>query len=174
MREPKFSDLAVLMRLEIAKVVGGQAVWFLWDWVRDVELKEGCEYTQEMMRLLERFNRIALSLVRQREGRKARNEPYADAVGVRMKMGPRTIGIWPRGPHETQLLTARTASASEHITESHFATWLAGKAQSSRGAGEHSAPPPTRDSSAESKAKRAPQSPVEAANVTDGSNVDRK
>lgn len=174
MREPKFSDLAVLMRLETAKVVGGQAVWFLLDWVKDVELKGGCEYTQEMMRLLERFNRIALSLVRQREGRKARNEPYADAVGVRMKMGPRTVGIWPRGPHETQLLTARTASASEHITESHFATWLAGKAQSSRGAGEHSAPPPTRDSSAESKAKRAPQSPVEAANVTEGSNVDRK
>lgn len=174
MSEPKFSDLAVLMRLEIAKVTGQQAAWFLLDWVRDVEVKEGCELTQEMMRLLERFNRIALSLVRQRQGRKARNEPYADAVGVRLKMGPRTIGIWPRGPHETQLLTARTASASEHITEANFATWLAGKAQSSRGAGEHVAPPPTRESSAESRAKRVPQSPVDAACVTEGKSVDRK
>ena len=175
MKEPKFSELAVLTRLEIAKVVNGQAVWFLWDWVKDVELKEGCEYTKEMMRVLERFNRIVFSLVRQRQGtQKARNEPYADAVGVRLKMGPRTIGVWPNGPHETQLLTARTAAASEHITESNFATWLAGKAQSSRGAGEHVAPPPTRDSSAESRAKRAPQSPVDAANVTDGSKVDRK
>ncbi len=149
MKPEKLSDAALLMRLEVARLVNQQPVWFLLDW-----LYYDREITREMMRILERFNRIAISLARQREGRKARNEPYADAIGVRVKMGPRIIGVWPRGPHETQLLTARTASASEHIIESNFATWHAGRAQSSREAGTHSTPPPCRASRSESNANK--------------------
>jgi len=124
MSEPKFSDLAVLMRLEVARLVKGSPIWFLLDWVKDER-----ELTKEMMRILERFNRLTLSLTRQQSGRKARNEPYADVIGVRAKMGPRIIGVWPKGPHERQLLNARTATASEHIIESQFTTWLAGRRQ---------------------------------------------
>ena len=169
MREPSFREVATMMRLEVAKVVGRAPVWFLLDWVKDET-----ELPKQMMRVLERFNRIALSLDRQSQGRRARNEPYSDVVGVRVKMGNRLIGVWPKGPQDAQLLVARTATASEHTIESSFATWLAARAQSSRGAGEQPVPPPARDSSAESKARRPPQSPDLTAAVTDGSNVDRK
>jgi len=137
MSEPKFSDLAVLMRLEVARLVKGSPIWFLLDWVKDER-----ELTKEMMRILERFNRLTLSLTRQQSGRRARNEPYADVIGVRAKMGPRIIGVWPKGPHERQLLNARTATASEHIIESQFATWLASRRQVG------SAPPAPREQDA--------------------------
>lgn len=126
-------ELGLLIRLEVARLVGAKPVWLLLDWC-----KNDSNVTGEMRRVLERFNRITLSLERQSKGRKAKNEPYADLLGVRCRMGHRTIGVWLAGDHREELKTARTAKAIEWNVEREFEEWSMkrGKRPSSR-------PPPS-------------------------------
>lgn len=112
-------DVAVLMRLEVARVLGCVPVWFLLDWQKD-----DSKPAKEILRLVERLDRISASLERQHEGRRARNEPYADAVGVRLLIGSRVIELRPRGLGQANLLEARTATPGENIVEDEFEFWL--------------------------------------------------
>jgi hypothetical protein len=117
-------DVAVLMRLEVARVLGCVPVWFLLDWQKD-----DSKPAKEISRLVERLDRISTSLERQHEGRRARNEPYADAVGVRVLIGSRVIELRPRGEGQANLLEARTATPAENIVEGEFEAWLVGRAR---------------------------------------------
>ena len=125
-------DVAVLMRLEVARVLGCVPVWFLLDWQKD-----DSKPAKEIARLVERLDRISTSLERQHEGRRARNEPYADAVGVRVLIGSRVIELRPRGEDQACLLDARTATPFENIVEGEFAAWLVARSQLKEGAGAH-------------------------------------
>lgn len=107
-------DLIPMLRLEIARRLNGLLRWCLVDWIKRDDL------TGEMQRVLARFNRIGLSLARQSSGKRAKNEPYAEVIGVRCKMGPRVIGIWPKNSDELNLLNAPTASADEWHIEREF------------------------------------------------------
>lgn len=117
-------DVAVLMRLEVARILGCVPVWFLLDWQKD-----DTKPAKEISRLVERLDRIGTSLERQHEGRRARNEPYADAVGVRVLIGARVIELRPRGEGQGSLLDARTATPSENIVEGEFENWLVARSQ---------------------------------------------
>ncbi len=134
-KDPPLLELGLLLRLEVARLVGAKPVWLLLDWC-----KNDSNVTGEMRRVLERFNRIALSLERQSKGRRAKNEPYADLLGVRCRMGHRTIGVWLAGDHREELKTARTAKPIEWNVERDFEEWSArrGKRPSSR-------PPPAKE-----------------------------
>ena len=129
MRRP---DVAVLMRLEVARVLGCVPVWFLLDWQKD-----DSKPAKEILRLVERLDRISASLERQHEGRKARNEPYADAVAVRVLIGPHCIQLRFRGEGEASLLEARTATPAENIVEGEFAAWLVARTQLEESRGAH-------------------------------------
>jgi hypothetical protein len=128
-------ELGLLLRLEVARLVGAKPVWLLLDWC-----KNDSNVTGEMRRVLERFNRIALSLERQSKGRRAKNEPYADLLGVRCRMGHRTIGVWLAGDHREELKTARTAKPIEWNVERDFEEWSA-----RRGKRPSSCPPPAKE-----------------------------
>jgi hypothetical protein len=129
MKEPQLLELGVLLRLEVARLVGAKPIWLLLDWC-----KNDSNVTGEMRRILERFSRVSLSLQRQSTGRKAKNEPYADLLGVRCRMGHRTIGVWFAGDHSEALKAARTAKAVEWNIEGQFEEWCLkrGKRPSSR------------------------------------------
>ncbi|GEM_PF-5842421 len=133
MKEPQLLDLGLLLRLEVARLVGAKPVWLLLDWC-----KNDNNITGEMRRVLERFSRISLSLERQSKGRRAKNEPYAGLLGVRCRMGHRTIGVWWPGNHAEDLKTARTAKAVEWNVEKEFEDW-----SSKRGRRPSSRPPPS-------------------------------
>ena len=73
-----------------------------------------------MHRLLERFARIVISLQRQASGssnRRVRNEPYADVLGVRCKLGARVVDYHLREAHEA-LLGAPTIK--DHPNEQRY------------------------------------------------------
>jgi hypothetical protein len=120
MANNSLAELDWILRLEIAKTftssVGEKRLWCLLDWVKD-ETKE----TDEMKRVLSRFSRISVSLERQAKGGRAKNEPYSDVVGVRCRMGRRTVGIW-LGEHR-ELEHDRTATADEWSIEREFELW---------------------------------------------------
>lgn len=132
LKEPQLLELGLLLRLEVSRLVGAKPVWLLLDWC-----KNDSNVTGEMRRILERFSRISLSLERQAKGRRAKNEPYADLLGVRCRMGHRTIGIWLPGNHSQDLLTARTAKPAEWNIEGEFQEWCL-----RRGRRPSSRPPP--------------------------------
>jgi hypothetical protein len=103
-----------MLRLEIAQYIPSFGrCWCLLDWVKDQE-----KIPAEIQRVLNRFSRISLSLERQSKGVRAKNEPYADVIGVRCKMGSRTIGIW-FGEHR-DLQYAPTASSVDWKPEQEF------------------------------------------------------
>ncbi len=110
----KLAEAGQLLRLEIALPIENEPVWHLLDWVKD-----GTDTIPEMLRVLQRFNRIVLSLRRQSGGVRAKNEPYARVMGVRCKMGNRVIGVHPALHHE-QLTMARTATSKECPAELEF------------------------------------------------------
>lgn len=130
--EPQLLELGLLLRLEVARLVGAKPVWLLLDWC-----KNDSNVIGEMRRICERFSRISLSLDRQSKGRRAKNEPYADLLGVRCRMGHRTIGIWLAGDHKDELKVARTAKPIEWNIEGQFHEWCL-----QRGRRPSSKPPP--------------------------------
>lgn len=102
--------------------------------------------------MLERFNRIVLSLARQQGGARARNEPYADALGVRARLADRTIGCWPKTDLSPDLRFARSATVQEHALEAEFSTWV--RKLSAPSGGPQANPPPCRDKRSDSKANK--------------------
>lgn len=117
--DKELSDVQGLLRLEVCLPKSEGPVWFLIDWV-----KPSKPTVAEVMRILSRFNRMALSLQRQSQRvdqnvAPARNEPYAHLLGVRCRMVDRVIGVHYRKTHES-VRAARTATTSENQAELEF------------------------------------------------------
>jgi len=113
-------ETGAMLRLEIAKSFpskkGSVRCWCLLDWVKDES-----KIPAEMQRVLSRFARISISLERQAKGGRAKNEPYSDVIGVRCRMGAKTIGVW-LGEH-CDLEHERTATANEWSIERDYENW---------------------------------------------------
>jgi hypothetical protein len=119
--EESINETGSLLRLEIAMSIHGFGrCWCLLDWVKDES-----RIPAEMQRILNRFTRISLSLERQAKGVQAKNEPYRDVVGVRCRMGSKTIGVW-LGQH-IELEKERTATSNEWAVERDYENWKKSK-----------------------------------------------
>jgi hypothetical protein len=111
------------LRLEVAVLLpDGAPVWTLIDWIRDQ-----ADVPSEMVRVVQRFNRIVLKLQARKGGRGPASK-YADLLGVRLRVNLETAGVFIVGPHAAKLVSAPVVKTGAETQ------WLAVLGERSRAA----------------------------------------